>query len=310
MTGRWVAGTVLILAGLWFLGMNFGLLPWGLWLVLWRWWPAGLIVIGLGLLAGGRLRGPVIALGLVGLFGAALAWSLVAGPGYTIHWDEWPPRLVPGAAVQPRYEQFSLARPPDAGRVTVRLRFGAGELNLGPGASGLAEGRLSYYLREPVVDLSRLGGAATLTIENQDRWDAWVARPQGLRYEWEIRLGAGIPLDLELDAGAARGRLDLRGLQVQRVMVNGGAASLDILVGSESDIVVDVNAGASSITVSAPREAGVRVLVQAAGSSHNLDQLGFARAGREWVSPNFEAAERRVEIRLTAAATRFTLDLR
>lgn len=49
--GDLIGGLILTFLGSVFLLMNFGYLSWQLWGELWKFWPAILIVIGLGILA-------------------------------------------------------------------------------------------------------------------------------------------------------------------------------------------------------------------------------------------------------------------
>ena len=50
----YVSGTILVLLGLLFLGQNFGLISLQ---SVWKFWPVILVVVGLGMLFGGRRRG-------------------------------------------------------------------------------------------------------------------------------------------------------------------------------------------------------------------------------------------------------------
>ncbi len=45
-----IGGVILLFLGVVFLLHTLGILPWGVWGVLWRFWPVVLIIVGLGIL--------------------------------------------------------------------------------------------------------------------------------------------------------------------------------------------------------------------------------------------------------------------
>ncbi|MCL0038665.1 DUF5668 domain-containing protein [Dehalococcoidia bacterium] len=45
-------GIILVFVGVVLLLQNFNILPWGLWAMLWRFWPVILIIIGLNIVVG------------------------------------------------------------------------------------------------------------------------------------------------------------------------------------------------------------------------------------------------------------------
>lgn len=50
VTGAPIWGILLLFLGIVFLLQTFDILPWGLWSILWRFWPVLIIILGLGIL--------------------------------------------------------------------------------------------------------------------------------------------------------------------------------------------------------------------------------------------------------------------
>lgn len=163
----------------------------------------------------------------------------------------------------------------------------------------------------------------------------------------ELRLGPGVPLDLELDFGAGRAELDLTGLAVTRLKVttgaseslirvdeanrermesaavNVGAADLRIHgVGNLNADRVTVTSGLGAVTLrldgewardgrllvemglgalelQIPGSLGVR-LKRPGSFLASFETEGLEKRGGAYQSANWESAERRVEIEITA----------
>jgi hypothetical protein len=148
-------------------------------------------------------------------------------------------RNISTGTVQRETEQIELG---DAEQVEATIRFGGGDLDiktLTPEALDtealdgddvpLLQARFVYNVDglEPVIDYEVQDKQAKLQIRhkgtNTDRLDRWTIE---LRNEWELAFDDSVPLSLNLDIGASRGRFELGGLPIQRLDLTTGAADL------------------------------------------------------------------------------------
>jgi hypothetical protein len=140
----------------------------------------------------------------------------------------------------------------DVAAAELNITFGAGELRLRPGfEEGLLEAVFTYNVDElrPVLERDRRG----------DRMDVRLhVEPDGLslnfgdktRNEWDIRLSDRVPISLDVDLGAARGRMDLGGLRLTEARIRTGAADVEVEWGKVNPELLDileVNAGAANL---------------------------------------------------------------
>lgn len=82
--GNSLGAVILISAGLIFLLNNFGIIPWAVWGVIWRFWPLGLVLVGLQLAFGrsGLANFITTLVGLI-LLTLALAFAIsVVNPAF------------------------------------------------------------------------------------------------------------------------------------------------------------------------------------------------------------------------------------
>lgn len=123
--------------------------------------------------------------------------------------------------------------------------------------------------------------------------------------ESEIRVDEVNPVAMEsasINVGAAK--LSMHGignLNVDRVTVKAGVGSVTLGLGGEwpRDGRVSVDMGLGALEIRVPESLGVRVTRQNFLTAIEAD--GFVRSGRSHRSPNWETAERRVEVEISAA---------
>lgn len=138
----------------------------------------------------------------------------------------------------------------DAKSVLVRIDFGAGDIDLGKSGEGqLLEGTFTSDPEdvEVRVDYRRSGdkGMLDLATDYEDK-----RLPRDHKNEWEVGLSGGVPLELELDLGAAEAKLDLTDLALTRLEMDVGAAKCEVWwnrPNPERLSEIKIDAGASSL---------------------------------------------------------------
>jgi hypothetical protein len=205
-----LGGLLLVAVGVLLLLQTIGVVPWGLWLELWRFWPVLLVVAGGLILLGGRA--PLVAT----LAALALLIASVGGA-----------YALADRASFPTVTEISLAEPlNNLESAEVHLAFSAGDLRVGalpPGSVDLARGELRTPGREASAVLERRNGEGQLTISSGAAGGlGWLGGGGGA--QWDLALSRDVPLALDVDGGAASMELDLRHLRVERLDLDVGAA--------------------------------------------------------------------------------------
>lgn len=121
----------------------------------------------------------------------------------------------------------------------------------------------------------------------------------------EVRIDEANPermASASINAGAAD--LAIRGmgnLRADRVTVKAGVGSVTLGLEGEwpEDARVSVDMGVGALEVRVPAELGMRIHRESFLAS--IDAEGFERRGRTFVSRNWEAAERRIDLEISAA---------
>jgi len=121
----------------------------------------------------------------------------------------------------------------------------------------------------------------------------------------DIHLNAKPVWRMDVALGAGQGDLDLSQYAVKNLIVQAGAAELDLKLGAkadQSDVKIDV--GAASVTIRVPKEVGCRIKKDGALNIEQLDDF-TSIGGGEYESPGYDASTKKMTIRFDGGISRF-----
>jgi hypothetical protein len=163
----------------------------------------------------------------------------------------------------------------NAQRANVNLQMAAGEMDVRGGTPKLLEGRMEYNVPawQPQVTDDNDGRIANVTIRQPEHGHTGG----NTRYRWDLTLNDKILLDLTLNCGAGRARLELGDLDLKNVTVHMGAGQVDLdLEGHPvQSYDVDVAGGVGQATIRLPRDVGVRA--EAHGGLGSIEVRGLTK---------------------------------
>lgn len=282
----------------------------------WSWgqaWPLFVILAGVGGIASVFLTvRPVgswmvaltwpVALAVIGvLFLLSTTGALGTDLGSIVRW--WPVALIVlGAwylivAFVPRAAAGSnrLAIPLEgATSASVRLQFGGGEVTVEPGpADQLLVG---HFENGAAVQRRRGPGNVELSPDGATVFP-WFDRP----LSWRIGVTTGAPLDLDLQCGAAKVRVDLTGVALRRLKIQTGASDTRVLLPrAAGESSVKAEGGAASLTFEVPAGVAARIKSLMVIGSTSVDESRFPKAASgRWESPDYATATNRVDLEIS-----------
>lgn len=295
---HFVGPLILLGAGLLLLLNNLGQVPWSIWRDLWIYWPLLLVLLGIeafvtGRVAWGTLVMLIILLPIVGL--AVSAGSL--GATWTDATRPSPDRLTE-----------TLRQPLDgATSASVAVEYGIGVLSVAPLPDSAETGLLASG------EVFGHGGSRFQTrYELQGSRGVWQISPQdhgGMAEpgRLDLRLSKSVPLDLSIKSGVADTTLDLTDLRIPNLTLETGASRTRLLVPAHGETIARIEGGAASIEIVVPPNVAARILVDDGPNSISIDQTRFPRQGNEYRSASFETATDRVTLRIAVGAARLTV---
>lgn len=251
--------------------------------------PLGLIFLGVALLCNNLNIVPglwdfitglwpllLIGLGALLLFGRRLSWP----------WSR-------GASIP-----FSEPRG-DLQAVKLDLSGRAGTLALEAGSASsldLLSGKVPEGTRAEVLS-SGATAAVRFRQERSVSWWPWGANVS----DWELRLHPTVTWSLQI-GGVGESEIDLTGLRVPDLIVDGHVGSLKIKLPRNGQTQVKVSGRLGDLTVRVPEGVAARIHRPAGmlGSS-KIDPARFPLLGDVYQSPDFDAAADRVDIKLDSS---------
>jgi hypothetical protein len=124
---------------------------------------------------------------------------------------------------------------------------------------------------------------------------------RGLRDKprWQLRLGADVPVQLEVKAGAGACILDLSGLQLTDLDIEAGVGETKVTFPDRGRTRARIKSGVGETVVSIPDSLAARVRVQSGIGSVKVDSR-FQRQASGWVSAGYDDAAERLDLRVEA----------
>jgi hypothetical protein len=279
-----VGGVILLFLGVVFLLQTLNVIPWGLWGTLWRFWPALLVIIGLGIIL--RRYNPWLQslLVLVVLFACL---------GLTI-WQHEPSSPVKGTLTQ------SYIQPRDnLESATIRMDLSVGDLSLAAlpaGSPNLVEAGYNEEKRgvSMKADFSREGAAGVLNLRlDRAEWHSW----DDDEFRWQARFTRDISLTMDIKSAVSNLEVDLNALKVTELKMKLDVGNYKVVLpASVNDGRVDIKAALSNTEVTVPAGVAARIKVRADLSSVDVDQSRFPKQGDYYVSSDFDSAKNRIDI--------------
>ena len=168
-----------------------------------------------------------------------------------------------------------LVEVPDSDEVNLTLKFGAGKLDLAPGAGdALVSGTATYNISdfEPVINTS----AGKVEIA-QGEYRLKSLNLSEYKNEWQLKLGT-TPMELSINAGAYDGNFEFGGLALTNLTIKDGAAGVDLAFSEPNQSEMSVfryETGASNVKLTGLANANFSTMTFDGGAGNfQLDFTG------------------------------------
>jgi hypothetical protein len=165
---------------------------------------------------------------------------------------------------------------PSSGPSRLTFSFGGGSLKLGPGAAGLVDGTATYDVDSLKPEVITKG--SEVEVKQQDI--SGLVQPRNVRNSWDFKLG-GMPLDLNVNAGAYQGEFEFGDLALTSLTVKDGAAQVDLAFSQPNKTEMTIfryETGASQISMRGLANANFTTMSMTSGAGqYTLDFAGALR---------------------------------
>jgi len=166
---------------------------------------------------------------------------------------------------------------PSSSSANVKINFGAGKLNLAPGAAdALVSGTATYNVPELKPQITTNNNNIVLQTGKMEI-NGIPSFSGDFKNEWDLKLG-NLPMDLDINAGAYQGRYDFGGLSLQALHVADGAADVELNFSQPNKVdmsTLQYETGASNVKLTDLANANFGSMIFKSGAGdYSLDFSG------------------------------------
>ncbi|MCF8230347.1 MAG: DUF5668 domain-containing protein [Bacteroidales bacterium] len=314
-------GLVLILLGILFILKNLDLVFFD-WRIFWELWPLLLVLWGIAVLPMKNII--KIILSFVVILITVLIISRSSGE---YRWDNWHYRDrgdhygwefrhddendEPAEAEDQeritekdsKYQEFFEPFDESIQEASIKLEAAIGDFELKESTAELMEfskeGNLGPY---KIISRTR-GNKRYLELDLEKN----IFRGSGFKNKTRLKLNENPVWEIEVGAGAADIKMDLRPFKVRNFEIDGGASSVEIIIGEQyEEVKMNIEAAASSINIKIPENMGCYIDVETFLSSRSFKGFDETEDGN-YRTKNYQEAENKLIINLNAAIADFRI---
>lgn len=300
-------GLLLIALGVLLLLNVVGALPLGVWFELAKYWPALLVIVGVKMLL--APRAPLVGLAAVSL----ILVAAIAAASFTTDF-----RQPADAPVVASYET-PLG---DAETLELGMGFAGGSVTLRPSPTGGSQ-PLNLFAADfdgaPADVIHDRRGPDSKIYLSTGEWSLDLddglnitmsgdAQPFPGAVDWNLFVSTDVALDLEISAGASDLYLDLRRLNVKRLVVGAAASDVTIILPEAAGRTeIEIDAAVADVQITVPAGVAARFEQESLLSQIGISTSRFPETSGGYESPNYAVAENRVSVEINAAASDLTV---
>jgi len=318
-----ITGAIFLVSiGLLFLLNTTNIVPWGIWLQIFRFWPILLILAGLKIILPENKVGQIVYPIVYTLF--------IIFIGATSYFFTKTQR-VPFLPESVSNCIFNRCDSTDQGTLMesdtyVNLADYAGitsrvlEMNVAASTLYLNDENADYFLHseiknyteanKPTLENTSKEGILTTVFDNAriHNWGWWNFNTP----EYTLTLGQNtVPTSVSIDLGAGEGIVNLDSATIKTFNASVGAGSLEITLDLNAiPETIDVNVQAGEITLTLPEDVGILVSYDLGVGSITVDETSIEGVGKEtnYKSSNYDTATKKVTITASVGVGELTID--
>ncbi len=300
-------GLLLIALGVLLLLNVVGALPLGVWFEFANYWPALLVIVGVKMLL--APRAPLVGLAAVSL----ILVAAIAAASFTMDFRQSADTLVAGAYVAPLG---------DAEALELGMGFAGGSVTLRPASTssqppslfsanfdGASPADVIHDRRGPDSKIYLSTGEWSLNLDDGlNITMGGDAQDFPGAVDWDLFVSPDVALDLEISAGASDLYLDLRRLNVKRLVVGAAASDVTIILPEAAGRTeIEIDAAVADVQITVPAGVAVRFEQESFLSQIGISTSRFPKTSDGYESPDYAVAENRVSVEINAAASDLTV---
>ncbi len=279
-------GLYILLAGFVFLWIMLGFISWNIVFQFLRLWPLFFIVVGIDTIFGRtklfylRIISPILVIS------AVLGIIYVSQDGDFFH-----PREIELYKVNK--EAVSLERITD-----FSFDISSGKLTLTDCGDNLINADLHVPKgNEPNVNFKKFEGEDLYEISEGFSND-YVFAPWDSRHSWDVEINKKASVKIKAKTNTSVNKFDVSELSISSFTLDTKFSSNEIIL-NENIEKVRINSLGSKLGIVIPKEVGIKISLDKFLITDNFKEIGLNRNFKEYISPNYNDVEKKIDLDLS-----------
>jgi hypothetical protein len=189
-------------------------------------------------------------------------------------------------------------------KAKMKLVFAAISLRLDSTASNLYEGTSEGIDVVHEVEYKDDNKTAKITFKQRSQslmrvLDSFISSGKAnVDRKAELYLNDDIIWNMDLSLDAFDSSLNMSGLKIEALSIEGNAGNINLILGNKQDIMkVNIEANAASVKISVPQNTGVKLSLDASLGSNSFKRIEMIRRDGYYISQGYEEAESKIDIK-------------
>ncbi len=273
---------------------NLGIISWSFFDVMFRLWPVTLIVIGINVIFRDRKSIKYTTWGIffiiVIVFGFYQQYRF--GNGTLVNTES---NLV----IENRVETTT-------GKLDLQL--GGGKIRIDSTDDNLINAKIPNVRATKDVKFTNNNTKVNIDIEQKSNFFQINNRKSHI---YNLSLKDDLLWDIDIDVGAIDGTMDFSNIRLAKLDIDMGASNLDLIFGDKAEhTTVNIDGGVSNLEITVPENIGVRIDTDGFIEDTNIKTLGWKSVDDYYISPNYEEAEKKLDIDIDMAIGNFDIKVK
>ncbi|VDG96945.1 Uncharacterised protein [Lysinibacillus sphaericus] len=198
----------------------------------------------------------------------------------------------------------------NAKSLSVNINFDAGNLDIQGGSTNWLDASFEYKNKKslPKVKYDEKGDIGVLTVNAESEIFSFNRSNQN--NHWDIQLNNDIPIDLDVDMGVSKAKLNLNEIQLNKLTIDGGVSDSTIDLGGEwqNSLQGNIDIGVGKMTLLLPKQTGIKLSIDK-GLGKLVMKDFIAQGNNVYINEAFENSETSIELDIDIGVGSLKVDL-
>jgi len=144
---------------------------------------------------------------------------------------------------------------------------------------------------------------------SENSLNSYIFIPWDNRHLWDIEINKEVPVKIKIEANTSINKFDVSELSISNFILDTKFSSNEIIL-NENVEKVRISSFGSKLNIIIPKEAGIKISLDKFLITDNFKEIGLNRNFKEYISPNYNDVEKRINLDLNLKLSQLEIKFR